>query len=158
MDIPEPLTAFWATFCAATGADPRDRFCEAYHFDDNQASADELAVLVLQGVKRATAGLAWSFEVEGRALPRVGDLNVITDWSGVPVCVIETVSVDVVPYDEVGAAFAAIEGEGDGSLAYWQSVHSAYFARECERIGRAPSGTMPVVCECFQVIYRPTVP
>lgn len=91
MTIPAHLTAFWAEFSAASGNDPMDHFGEAYHFDDNQQSADELAELVLRGVKRATAGLVWSFEVEGRAIPKVGDLNVVTDWSGNPMCVIETV-------------------------------------------------------------------
>ena len=158
MTIPASIAAFWADFCAASGGDHSARFCEAYHFDDNQPSADELAELVVRGIKRATAGLVWSFEEEGRALPKVGDLNVVTDWSGKPVCVIETVTVDIVPYDQVGAEFAAIEGEGDGSLTYWQRIHSAYFARECARIGRQPSGTMPIVCECFHVVYRPNTP
>lgn len=158
MTIPAHLTAFWAEFSAAFGSDPAGRFCEAYHFDDNQPSADELAELVVRGIKRATAGLVWSFEVEGRALPKVGDLNVVTDWSGKPVCVIETVQVDIVPYKDVGAEFAAIEGEGDGSLAYWQRIHSAYFARECARLGREPSDTMPILCESFRVVFRPHIP
>lgn len=154
--IPPRYAAFWAAFTAtATGGDPSARFQEAYHFDDNQPSADELAVLVLQGVKRATAGLAWSFEADGQAIPKVGDLNIVTDWAGEPVCVVETVRVDIVPYGDVSAEFAAVEGEGDGSLAYWQRVHTAYYARECARIGREPSANMPIVCERFQVIYRP---
>jgi uncharacterized protein YhfF len=150
------VAAFWAEFTAATGSSkPSPHLCDAYHFDDNQPSADELAQLVLRGVKRATAGLAWSFEAQGQVFPKVGDLNVVTDWAGAPVCVVETVQVDIVPYEEVGAEFAAVEGEGDGSLAYWQRVHAAYFARECARIGREPSPTMPILCERFQVIYGP---
>ncbi|HEY6135555.1 MAG TPA: ASCH domain-containing protein [Rubrivivax sp.] len=50
--------------------------------------------------------------------------------------------------------FAATEGEGDGSLRYWRRAHEAYFARECERIGRVPESHMPVVCERFDVVYR----
>lgn len=70
MTIPAHLTAFWAEFSAASGNDPMDHFGEAYHFDDNQQSADELAELVLRGVKRATAGLVWSFEVGGAGHPQ----------------------------------------------------------------------------------------
>lgn len=151
--IPERITPFWAEFTAATGVDQSARFQEAFHFDDSQPSADALAQLVLRGAKRATAGLAWSFEAEGQPFPQVGALNVITDWVGDPVCVVETVQVDIVPYKDVGAEFAAVEGEGDGSLEYWQHVHAAYFARECVRIGREPSDTMPIVCERFRVIY-----
>lgn len=58
------------------------------------------------------------------------------------------------PYKDVGAEFAAIEGEGDGTLDYWQRIHSAYFARECERLGRDSSDTMPILCESFRVVFR----
>ncbi len=157
MTIPTRYAAFWAEFTAALGSDWSARFCGTYHFDDNQASADELAVLVLRGVKRATAGLAWSFEAEGQGYPKPGDLNVVTDWAGEPVCVVETVRVDIVPYEDVDAEFAAAEGEGDGSLAYWQRVHAAYYERECKRIGLEPSPNMPILCERFQVVYpKPT--
>ena len=60
----------------------------------------------------------------------------------------------VPPFEQVTAAFAAIEGEGDGSLEYWRRAHWAYFGRECARVGREPSLAMPVACERFQVIYR----
>ena len=40
------------------------------------------------------------------------------------------------PFSEVDADFAATEGEGDGSLAYWQRAHKAFFGRECQRLGR----------------------
>ena len=57
-------------------------------------------------------------------------------------------------FDEVTAEFAATEGEGDGSLEYWQRAHRAYFGRECRRIGRIPTPTMPVICERFEVVFR----
>jgi uncharacterized protein YhfF len=64
----------------------------------------------------------------------------------------------VLPFDEVTAEYAAIEGEGDGSLAYWREAHRAFFGRECERIGRQPVDSMPVVCSIFEVVadLRPT--
>jgi uncharacterized protein YhfF len=65
--------------------------------------------------------------------------------------------VDVVPFADVDAEFAAIEGEGDGSLEYWRRAHEAFFGRECKRIGRAPEPRMPVVCERFEVVYRQAV-
>lgn len=77
------------------------------------------------------------------------------DWAGTPLCVIETEAVDVVPFGEVSATFAAIEGEGDGSLSFWREAHRQYFTRECIRIGRLFSEDMPVACERFRVVYRP---
>jgi uncharacterized protein YhfF len=154
MTIPEHIQSFWKSFGDSRATDPTPHFYEAFHFDDNEPSADELAQLVLAGTKRATAGLVWSFESASMPLPRPGNLSVVTNWAKTPLCVIETRRVDIVPYEEVSADFAATEGEGDGSLRYWQKAHWAYFGRECARIGRVPDARMPVVCERFAVVYR----
>jgi uncharacterized protein YhfF len=58
--IPPSIQPFWSAFTASLGYDPSDRFYEAFHFDDNAPSADELATLVLAGKKRATAALVWA--------------------------------------------------------------------------------------------------
>ena len=77
-----------------------------------------------------------------------------TLFSGEPVCVIETRDIKIVPFSEVDEDFAATEGEGDGSLAYWQRAHTAFFGRECQRLGREFSLSAPVVCEKFAVVFR----
>jgi uncharacterized protein YhfF len=154
MDIPAHIAPFWESFIQAQAKDPTPRFFEAFHFDDNEQSANELALLVMSGAKRATAGLVWSFEAASVPLPKTGDLSVVTNWAKKPLCVIETRRVDVVPYDQVSAEFAATEGEGDGSLQYWREAHWAYFGRECQRIGRVRDRKMPVVCRRFEVIFR----
>ena len=71
---------------AATRAtDPTPRFLEAFHFDDNEPSANELAALVLAGKKRATAALLWCHEMESKRLPRAGDLSIVTNYACEPV-------------------------------------------------------------------------
>lgn len=149
----DPVASFWRTFVEAAGGADEARFTGAFAFGDGPAMADELAALVLQGTKRATASAHWAYEAEGEALPRPGDLSIVTDGSGTPRCVIETRSVEVVPFHDVGAAFAHAEGEGDRSLAYWRRAHRAFFTRECAAAGREFSESMLVVCERFEVRY-----
>jgi len=149
---------FWDAFKATQSEDVEARFYEACVFDDNEPSADHLAELVVRGIKRATAGLVWSFEAMNMPVPKPGDLSVVTNWAGQPKCVIETTQVDITPFAEVTAEFAAVEGEGDGSLEYWRKGHTAYYARECARIGRTPDPSMPIACERFRVVYCPTAP
>jgi uncharacterized protein YhfF len=148
------VRTFWAAFASAAGSDVSARLYESFHFGDSESLADELAALVVAGTKRGTAGLLWSHEAEGKPMPRPGELSIVERWSGEPVCIIETVSVAVLPFDEVGAEFAATEGEGDGSLDDWRAGHRAYFGRECARLGKTPTDRMPVVCESFEVVYR----
>lgn len=154
MHIPATLRAFWQDFEAAAGRDLGAHFYEAFHFDDNEPDANALARLVLSGTKRATASLLWSFEAQNKPPPKPGDLSIVTDWQGQALCVIETRSVKIVSFEEVSEAFAAIEGEGDGSLRYWQEAHWRFFARACRQIDREPSRNMPVLCERFEVVYR----
>jgi uncharacterized protein YhfF len=155
MAIPSHLSGFWADFASTNGEMDDSRFYEAFFFGDGEQLANELAELVLSGVKRATAGAVWWFEAEGKRLPQQGDLSIVTDWSGKPLCVIETQTVEVVPFCEVSAEFAATEGEGDGSLASWQVAHRQYFSRECARAGREFTESMLVACERFAVVYQP---
>lgn len=151
--LPPSIEAFWNRFQNSVELDATARFYESFHFDDNENDADELSQLVLAGTKRATASLLWTYENQQKPLPFVGALSVVTSWQGKPLCVIESTVVETVPYSDVTEQFAATEGEGDGSLAYWRRVHWLYFGRECERLGRTPSEAMPVVCEQFSVIF-----
>lgn len=152
-DIPDPIRDFWSIFAEQAGTEVDSRFYEAFHFVDNEAGANQLADLVLAGTKRATAGLFWAFEAENDLPPKPGDLSVVTDWHGHPLCVIETRQVEIIPFDEVSEDFAATEGEGDKSLNYWRKAHWDYFVKECSQIGKVPDLKMPVICERFDVVF-----
>ena len=132
----------------------RDASYIAWGFGDSPEMADELGQLVYQGVKTATASLLWEYEYDGEPLPKVSDLSIVRDGGGCPLCIIETTEVKIVPFNQVDARFAHDEGEGDGSLNYWRSVHWSFFCRHCQRIGRESVETMPVVCERFHVVFR----
>lgn len=154
--IPAHLTDFWNTFADSVGGVDAARFYEVCVFGDSEDLANELAELVLRGTKRATAGSVWSYEGEGKRIPMSGDLSIVTNWAGSPLCIIETESVEVVPFSEVSSEFAATEGEGDGSLSFWREAHRQYFTRECARVGRQFSENMLIACERFKVAYEPS--
>ncbi len=156
MPIAPAIADFWERFRSASSHVDDSRFYEVFSFGDNEMLANSLADLVLAGTKRATAGSVWSYEAQGTRPPEPGDLSVVTNWAGTPVCVIETERVDIVPFAEVTAEFAAVEGEGDGSLAYWRQAHTDFFSRECARAGRTFTQGMLVACERFKVVYRPS--
>lgn len=154
--VPQHLAEFWNAFADSVGGVDAARFYEVCVFGDSEALANELAELVLRGIKRATAGSVWSYEDDGKRIPVPGDLSIVTNWAGSPLCIIETESVDVVPFSEVSPEFAATEGEGDGSLSFWREAHRQYFTRECARAGREFSEHMLVACERFKVAYAPS--
>ena len=79
MNIPTHIKQFWKSFESDIGHDASSRFYESFHFDDNEADANALGDLVLQGQKRATAGLLWSNEINNKPNPEIGDLSVVTN-------------------------------------------------------------------------------
>ncbi len=121
-------------------------------FGDSPELSRELIELIRAGRKRAGTSLLWAHEHEDEPLPEVGDVGIVVDHEGEPVAVTRVVSVTVVAFDEVDAAYAALEGEGDGSLAHWRAAHWDVFGRECARIGRAPAQDMAVVCCGFELL------
>lgn len=146
-----PISAAARAWADELGIEPAD----AFYFGDSAALADELAALVVAGTKRATTGLVWMHEREGWRIGEPGDLVIITRFDGTPACLIQIEDVTICRFGDVDAEFAAVEGEGDGSLAYWRRVHWDYFGRECAQLGREPSEDMPVVCTRFRLVRVP---
>ena len=66
----------WQAYCRATNTD-RDRRHDMWKFCGGGAFADELANLVLTGVKTATASTKLAYEMEDESLPDVGTYSVI---------------------------------------------------------------------------------
>ncbi len=120
----------------------------------NEKDANECAELVLNDVKRATASCLYSYELEQEPLPEVGDISVVTDWSGIEKCIIKVEKVEIIPYNEITEEFARTEGEGDKSLKYWREVHWEFYSRELAGSRYEPEENMLIVCEYFQVIFR----
>jgi uncharacterized protein YhfF len=116
---------------------------DRFPFGDGPELADALLELILAGKKTATC---WSAS-EGRKGTEVDKQWVVLDGVGRPRAVLETVALALRRFDEVDAAFAAEEGEGDLSLAYWRAAHQAYF----ERNGGF-SSEMPLWCERFELV------
>lgn len=147
------IADFWHRACAEVPGLPREAAYQVWHFGDGADLAQELAALVLRGPKRATAGLLWEAESDPNAMPVLGGYSVVTDGAGSPLMVLRTAQVEIRPFGEVDADFAAAEGEGDGSLEYWRAAHWSYFSRRCEVLGRNASDQMPVILERFDLVY-----
>ena len=123
---------------------------DAWAFGDDP---DELARLVNDGVKTATASGALWYDLEGEDLPKAGQYSVILDTRDEAVCIIRTTRVFTVPFNEVDDVQAYREGEGDRTLSYWRQVHERFFSEELASIGRTFDEKMLVVCEEFQKVY-----
>ena len=114
----------------------------SFAFGDGPALADELLDLVIKGVKTATCSTE---DEPNTSTP--GERWIVRDGRGEPRCIIESLEVSYRRYNEVDAAFAREEGEGDRSLAYWREAHRRYFGRQ----GKF-SEDMMLMCERFRLV------
>lgn len=108
---------------------------DAFFFGNEPRLASQLAHCVIKGIKRATASWVALARHEGWIDVRPGQVSIVTDGFGTPLCAIETTRVDRVRFGDVTPGFAAAEGEGDASLADWRAGHQRYFEREAARVG-----------------------
>ncbi len=113
-----------------------------FSFGDKPEMANRLASLVVAGVKTAScSAVANGFEAA------LGEQQIVLSGEGCPVAVIETLTLDVLPFEKVTAAQAAQEGEGDLSYPYWRDAHKAYFQRE-----GTYAAEMDVIFETFRLV------
>ena len=108
----------------------------SFEFGTPGESRERLTGLVLQGRKRATAGLLAAYVDEGEELEHVGERLAVLDNGGRQVATVEITRVDVLPFSEVPWAFVAAEDEGDSSVEEWRAGHSAEWAAEGVTVGR----------------------
>ena len=150
--MPHSVEEFWAESCVVTGVSPDEPY-QVWYFGNTVEMALELGQLVITGKKFATASLGAVNEIKPDEAPIMGGYSVVTDFNGDPMCVIQTIEIRHLPFDEVDAQFAADEGEGDQSLEYWRDVHSRYFTREAAELGIEFSNDSIVCCERFTLLY-----
>ncbi len=117
---------------------------ESFTFGDNPKLADDLAALVMAGIKTATCWAA-----SDGLLSDVGKQMVMKGSNGTPLAVLETVELTQRRFPEVDAAFAYDEGEGDRSLEYWRAAHTRYFTRKGQF-----AEDMLLYCERFRVVEK----
>ena len=96
--LPEPSRNKYHSFSS-------DYFC------GDEYNANLCAELIKQGKKTATCSMAYWYESGEEPMPTVGHLQVVVDWHGNPVCIIEIDTVTQCPYNEVTDEFARAEGE-----------------------------------------------
>ncbi|MBS4224207.1 ASCH domain-containing protein [Lederbergia citrea] len=119
----------------------------AWQFGD---TPDELAQLVIDGVKTATCSGHIFYELENEPLPTTEDYSIILNSNEEPVAIIKTVEVKLVPMNEVTEEFAV--AEGDGTYQNWKDIHVRFFTNELSKHGLEFSEDMLLVCERFRLV------
>lgn len=153
MNTSKIVQTFWAEFCGANPRiDPATPY-QVWYFGNSSEMSEDLAGLVVAGKKFATASLADVNKIKPDEAPVADGYSVVTNFEGNPLCIIRTTEIVHTPFNEVGAQFAADEGEGDQSLEFWRRVHSEYFTREAATLNIDFNESSIVCCERFKLLF-----
>jgi len=155
MQLDAKTEALWRAYLASLPhtEDAIRRFYEVFRIGNSPEGADEGAALIKQGLKTATSSLLWAYEATNKSLPEVGSLSIVIDGRGDPVCVIETLAVEVKAFVDVDETFANDYGEWDRTLETWRARCWEFNAPRCHALGKVPTLEIPLVCERFAVVY-----
>lgn len=151
----EEQAAYLTRYLATLPVEQRAEHCNvsADYFCTDEKNANICADLILKGEKTASCSMKYWYESGLEPMPKVGTLQVVTNWDGKPTSITQITDVWECKFSEVSAEFAASEGEGDRSLAWWREAHWDFFSAECQEQGLEPSTEMMLVLERFQVVY-----
>lgn len=146
------INKFWENFLLKTNRDKDTKYIDCFHFELTEKWANELLRLVLIGQKQATSSSLLAYQIEGDRIPKVGDLSIVTDWEGIPKCVIETTNVIITPFKDITFDICKREGEDD-NLESWRKGHISFFSSEGNELGYTFTEDMPVIFEDFKMVF-----
>lgn len=138
------ISKFWNDFCQKHQVSP-NALEGAYAYGANSHDADVLSDLINRKIKTATTSIYDSSE----DVPTVGMYSIVLNGKNEPVCVVQNKTVEIMPFKNVSAEHAYLEGEGDRSYEYWHKVHQDFFTWECKEAGKKFTDDTEVVCETF---------
>jgi uncharacterized protein YhfF len=107
-DISDTVKQYQEQFFASLPPETKKvyRFVEPVAFGFTPHDTTEISKLVLHGIKTATGSLLWSYQADGKSLPCAGDFWIAIDGDSNPVCVVQTVNVEIIPFNEVPEDYA----------------------------------------------------
>lgn len=144
---------FWFEYLEKNNLPKNTPYCGEFVLGSDEIMCLELTALLLSGKKQATCSAMDSFILDNEPLPKVGDNYVVTDWNEIPLAVIQTTKVDILPYKNVTWELAKLEGE-DEDFASWKENHDAFFEEDSDIMGYEFTPEMPVVFEQFKLLYK----
>ena len=148
----EDVDDFWARFIREQGFHPKTEYREALCLDEEE-EGEPLLALVLSGKKTASVTSRRFWDWLECDLPEEGDFSILTDRSGRPRCVLETMEVHGMPMSKMPWELAMLEGE-DADLEGWRARHTLRLAAESRKLRRDPEEDPELLLEVFEVLWQ----
>lgn len=140
------VNGFFAEYLKRTNRSEDTEMAGTLCFGMDADAADRAAQKILSGEKRATLYPECGYRAALHAHPAIGDLNVVVDWNGNPVCVIETTRVRALAAGDITEEQFAMTAENTSAAAWLEDV----IRREIEELGGSMDSHTPLIIEEFR--------
>lgn len=145
---------YWSAYCKSNELPPNETtFAGDISFEASGFVNDEILALVLAGKKTAIFSSLATYIADNDVIPIAGEYYVVLDRAKNPRCIIELISVNVIPFAEVTWEMARQEGM-DTDLEEWQSRKMEELEEEGDFIGFDFSPALKLVFQTFRVVYK----
>ena len=102
----------WERYLESIGEniDNTSKTYTSWYFCNDEKNANELANLVVEGVKRGTTSLYELYKIDNEETPKKDQYSIVTDWNGVAQCIIKNKNIYILKFKDVDDRLAYIEG------------------------------------------------
>jgi uncharacterized protein YhfF len=130
---------------------------EARHFmpmsiGSTPEDANEGATLILNGTKTLTSSPFW--EYPDGTIPFNGALSVLLDGARQPRAIIETTTIEILPFGALTEDMAQAYGEGARTVEWWRRAMGNFYRASAARHGATLTDDTPLIWEWFEVAHR----
>ncbi len=142
---------FWENFLKKSGLDQDAKHSGEFGFEARGFAGSERLAALLAGKKTAAFFSYATFAIDNEELPVSGEYYIVLDGNREPFCVIQTSSVQILPFNQVTWEMAAREGE-DSSLEEWREKTRENLEEEGELVGFEFSPDIKLVYMEFKLV------
>ena len=148
--IDQSVYEMWNNYIKSNPEFKNQEIPESDFFHNNREDANRLAVLTINGKKKASSGLYSLYKQYNVDIPKVGTKQIITDFDGKAKAIIENSNVDTIPSKDYAEFDMGTDIE---PLEKWKKAHWDFFESVLEESGEKPTEEMLVVCVTFKTIW-----
>ena len=142
---------FWENFLKKSGLGEDAKHSGEFGFEARGFAGSERLAALLAGKKTAAFFSYATFAIDNEELPVSGEYYIVLDGNREPFCVIQTSSVQILPFNQVTWEMAVREGE-DSSLEEWREKTRENLEEEGELVGFEFSPDMKLVYMEFKLV------
>lgn len=146
------MNEFWNEYLKNSGTANVKKAKACICFGASEKDAASACEKICAGAKKAEIYPRNGYRCAMSGMPEAGDLNIVTDWMGNPVALIETTGVRAVKLGDVTDEMCKLEGDC-ASFEEWQEKKMPSIRLEAEELGVIFDDDMDLIIEEFRLVY-----